>query len=91
MIFSAESYRPDPAKVKALKHITRPNSKEEVVSFLCMMQSNAMFIQNFAKQSAPLRELIKGKKTHKFKWLREHQDCFEELISQFEKLSMNFT
>jgi hypothetical protein len=49
--------RPDPAKVEALKHITPPRSKEELISFLCMMQSNADFIPNFEQHAAKLREL----------------------------------
>ena len=48
MIYGADGVRPDPAKVEALDHITAPTSKSELISFLCMMQSNATFIANFA-------------------------------------------
>ena len=41
LIVSAEGVRPDPAKVEALNHMTAPKDKDELISFLCMMQSNA--------------------------------------------------
>ena len=54
---SAKGVRPDPAKIEALDHISPPRTKEDLVSFLCMMQSNADFIPNFAKLSSKLRLL----------------------------------
>ena len=80
MIYRA---RPDPAKVEALDYITRSTNKEDLISFLCMMQSNADFIPNFAKKSALFRDLTKGRA--KFKWTKEHQNCFEELTEAFKK------
>ena len=73
--------RPDPAKVEALKHITPPRSKEELISFLCMMQSNADFIPNFAQHAAKLRELTK--KNSLFTWTKEHHAAYEALIERF--------
>ena len=66
LIFSAEGVRPDPEKVDALEHLTSPKSKEDLVSFLCMMQANADFIPDFAKKAAVLRELTK--KSVRFTW-----------------------
>lgn len=83
MIFSAEGTRPDPEKVEALEYITAPTTKEELISFLCMMQSNADFISNFSQKSATLRELTKGQ-IH-FKWQNKHQQCFDDLIKEFKK------
>ncbi|CAB4033920.1 Hypothetical predicted protein [Paramuricea clavata] len=73
--------RPDPAKVEALKHITPPRSKEQLISFLCMMQSNADFIPNFAQHAAKLRELTK--KNSRFTWTKEHHAAYEALIERF--------
>jgi len=56
---SADGICPDPEKVEALEHLTILHNKEELVSFLCMMQSNADFIPGFAQLAAPLRELTK--------------------------------
>ena len=83
MVYGADRIKPDPAKVEALDHITPPTSKEDRISFLCIMQSNADFIPNFAQKSAPLRHLTKGKV--KFNWQDQHQQCFEELRHAFKK------
>ena len=56
-------------------------SKEELISFLCMMQSNADFIPNFAQQAAKLRELTK--KNSRFTWTKEHHAAYETLIKRF--------
>ena len=60
LIVSAEGVRPDPAKVEALSHMAAPKNKDELNSFLCMMQSNAEFIPEFSKKAAKLRELTKS-------------------------------
>ena len=39
MIISKDGVHPDPAKVESLKLAGRPKSKEEVMSFLCLIQS----------------------------------------------------
>ena len=43
MIYGSTGIKPDPVKVDSLEYITAPKSKEDLVSFLCMMQSNADF------------------------------------------------
>ena len=83
MIYGADGTRPDPEKVEALHYMTPPTNKEELVSFLCMMQSNSDFLPNFAKTSAPLRELTKSR-VH-FKWSANHQKCFDDLIAEFKE------
>ena len=83
MIFSKYGVRPDPAKVEALDSLDSPKNKEELISFLCMMQSNSEFIPSFAQKSAPLRYLTKDRV--RFRWNREHQQCFENLLSAFKK------
>ena len=83
MLISADGIKPDPAKVEALEDLAPPTNKQDLISFLCMMQSNAEFISNFAKRSAKLRELIKGK-VH-FKWKNEHQECFDDILAAFKE------
>ena len=60
MIFSADEMQQDPANVDALNFISPPTNKDDLVSFLCMMQPNFDFIENFAQKAASLIEL-----THK--------------------------
>ena len=83
MIFGEFGVRPDPNKVDDLQFITPPTNKPELISFLCMMQSNAEFMPQFAKKSAILRELTKGDVS--FHWNDSHQQCFDSLISDFKK------
>ena len=79
----SDGVRPDPAKVEALDHMTPPQSKEELTSFLCMMQSNSDFIPNFAQLAAKLRELTK--KNVRFVWNTEYQTAYEVLIARFKQ------
>ena len=83
IIVSGDGVKPDPKKVEALDHLEAPRSKEELRSFLCMMQSNAEFIPNFSKISASLRELTRDK--IRFEWKNEHQETFETLLKAFKK------
>ena len=82
MIFSSEGVRPNPAKVEALDHISPPKSKSELISFVCMMQSNTEFIPEFSKKASKLRELTKI--NVRFKWLEEHDRCFNKLLEAFK-------
>ena len=77
LLISRDGVRPDPAKVSALDHITPPNNKQELISFLCMMQANSEFIPNFARKSAPLRELTPAKR--RFIWKQEHTELYTQL------------
>ena len=83
LIVNAEGVHPDPEKFDALKYMSLPENKSELLSFMCMMQSNSDFIPNFSKLAAPLQEITISR-SH-FKWTKEHQDCFEQLKSSFSK------
>ena len=45
-----------------VKHATAPTSKEELISFLSMMQSNSKFLPNLSSQTANLRALTQKQK-----------------------------
>ena len=83
LVIGGDGVRPDPEKVEALDHLTTPNSKEELVSFLSMMQSNSNFIPGFSKKVALLRELTR--KESKFKWGKKHESCYRELVRSFRR------
>ena len=63
--------------MKALKNADRPRNKEKVVSFLCMIQSNAEFIARLAQKTVNLREPTK--KHQRFLWSRDCQTEFDVL------------
>ena len=81
MLFTSEGVKPDPEKVKALKHISPPKYKDELKSFICMMQSNSDFILKIAKKVAPLRTLLNGKA---FSWTHMHQKTFDNILNSFK-------
>ena len=83
MIINKEGVNPDPEKVDALEGLDRPRNKDELHSFICMMQSVSEFIPSFSRKAAPLRQLLKMKA--RFKWEQEHQQCFNYLLSEFRK------
>ena len=72
----------NPEKVEDSDNLTTPNNKWELVSFLCIMQSNAEFILEFFKKAALLRKLIK--KDSCFKWQNKHESCFRDLLCSFK-------
>ena len=83
MLISKDGVRPDPEKVKALVNLSRPQNRTELKSFICMMQSNSDFIQNFAKMIAPLRDLLNSK--DRFSWKRVHQSAFDDVLASFKE------
>ena len=83
MLFSPEGIKPDPEKVTALEDLKPPKNKEELKSFICMMQSNSNFISYFLKSVAPLKILL-NKEAH-FKRTMFHQNVFHKLLKEFRK------
>ena len=79
VIISKDGIKPDPSKVDALQHAGKPDNKDDVISFLCMMQSLSDFIPNLSQQTYHLRQLTK--KHSQFKWNKHHQQEFENLKS----------
>ena len=83
MLINKYGIQPDPEKVEALDGLSHPKNKEELRSFLCMMQSVSDFIPEFSRKASVLRELLR-EKTH-YRWEDSHQRCFEDLLSEFKK------
>lgn len=81
MLINGEGLKPDPEKVKALHLASRPKSKEELISFLCMVQSNKEFIESIAQKTTNLRKLTK--KSAQFKWDVNCEKEYKDLKSSF--------
>ena len=86
LVISGNGISPDPEKVDALKYLTAPGDRDELISFLCMMQSNSEFMPNFARLSSPLRDMTKA--GSRFKWTQDHQRCFNKIIEEFKACTM---
>jgi hypothetical protein len=69
--------RPTLSNQQVVQDFRAPQSKEEVRSFLGLVNFSARFIPNFSSITGPLRELTK--KDSIFSWSQEHQTAFEKL------------
>ena len=81
MTISKEGVLPDPKKIEAMRHITPPMNKDELRSYLCMIQANKDFIPNLSRRTSNMRQLLK--KHSKFRWSNACKQEFEELRSNF--------
>ena len=75
--------KPDPQKVQAVCYAERPQNKDEVKSFLCMIRSNWQFIPDLATATANLRELTRNINT--LVWSEAHETEFQNLKKAFNK------
>ena len=78
-----DGIRPGPQKVQAVSHAERPQNKDEVESFLCMIRSNGQFIPDLAAATANLRELTRD--INAFVWSDAHETEFQNLKNAFNE------
>lgn len=83
MIVTKSGVKPDPAKVTSLKRATRPNSKDEVMSFLCFVQSFGDFIPHLSRKTTQLRSLTKKHK--EFNWSPACEKEFKEIKKSLQE------
>ena len=86
LVVSKDGLKPDPKKVESLQLATRPESKSELSSFLCMIQSNKDFIPNLAPRTKHMRQRLK--KHQRFTWDEHCQKEFEDLKSSFTESTL---
>ena len=70
-IFTKEGTHPDPKRGSDLLNALIPKNTWDVRSLLGMANYSSKYIANFAKISAPLRDL--AKKNTPFEWTNKHQ------------------
>lgn len=76
-------------KIEAVTKFRQPKSSEEVRSFLGLITFVNNYIPNLSTIAHPLNKLTK--KSEKFEWTNEHQNCFDQLKfihSKHESLSI---
>ena len=76
-VISSEGLKPDPEKVRAMREMPPPTSKEEVRRFLGSIEYLAKFLPKLAEVETPLRELTK--KDVLFHWDKPQETAFEQL------------
>lgn len=82
-LLTSEGVKADEAKINAIKNLTAPKTKMEVMKFLGMVNYLGKYIPQLAKISEPLRNLTHLKIN--FVWLDKHEEAFKrikELISK---------
>ena len=76
-LYTADGIKPDPAKVQDIRNMPTPRNKEELESFLGMMNYLSQFIPHFALKTETLRGLVKAKSP--WTWDETYQTCYNEL------------
>ena len=75
--FSSDGIKPCPEKCKAVQNMSPPSCKEDIPSFLSLLQSNSRFIPLFSKLTSNIQKL--QKKNCKFQWNAIHQCEFDKI------------
>ena len=76
-VISYKCRKPDPDKVKAIRELQAPKTKEDIRSVLGLVGFYREFIRDFSGLTKPLQELMK--KDVKFVWGEEQQRAFETM------------
>ena len=79
-IVDKDGFRPDPAKVEALRNLPTPSTVKEVRSFLGMTGYFRRFCPWYSKTALPLTNLTR--KNIKFAWTSDCELAFRTLIDQ---------
>ena len=75
LTFGKGGVKPDQAKIDDLMKAEKPQSREEVRSYLGMARFSQRFIPSFAQSTAPLREAVT---TEPWKWGEEQDSAFKK-------------
>ena len=76
-VFNTDGVSPDPKKVEALKLAEKPQSKEEVRSFLGLANYCGRFIPGLATLTDPLRNLLKD--STPWSWTDKHDNAMQSI------------
>ncbi|XP_062569214.1 uncharacterized protein LOC134231291 [Saccostrea cucullata] len=71
--------QPDPNKVTAVKEFPLPITKRDLKSFLGLTGYYRQYIQNYAKISVTLTDMLKKMQPNKIKWTTEATKAFKDL------------
>ena len=83
MIIGEKGVTPNPDKVSSMQYVTPPTTKDELRSFLCMVQSNKDFIPTISRKTRHMRKLLK--KHVRFTWDKGCEEEFKVLKSEFKE------
>ena len=76
-IVSAEGFRPDPDKIKAIVDMPQPQNKQDLQRLLGVVNYLSQYIPNMSEITAPLRSLLK--KETQWSWYDEHDSSLAKI------------
>ena len=77
--YSAQGMHPDPKKVQGITEMTAPTDKQQLQSFLGMVNYMGTFIPNLSHHTEPLRAMLK--KDNVFHWEDQQTRSFQQVNS----------
>ena len=81
--YSAQGMHPDPKKVQGITEMTAPTDKQQLQSFLGMVNYMGTFIPNLSHHTEPLRAMLK--KDNVFHWEEQQTRSFQQVKSLIAK------
>ena len=81
--YSAEGMHPDPKKVQGITEVTAPTDKQQLQSFLGMVNYMGTFIPNLSHHTEPLRAMLK--KDNVFHWEDQQTRSFQQVKTLIAK------
>ena len=82
-IYTPEGIKPDPSKIDAIKRMEAPSTKQELQSFLGMVNYLSSYIHHMSDLTSNLRNLLK--KDSLFQWTETHEAEFQMLKKAISK------
>ena len=82
-IYTPEGIKPDPSKIDAIKRMEAPSTKQELQSFLGMVNYLSSYIHHMSDLTSNLRNLLK--KDSFFQWTETHEAEFQILKKAISK------
>ena len=81
--YSAQGMHPDPKKVQGITEMTAPTDKQQLQSFLGMVNYMGTFIPNLSHHTEPLRAMLK--KDDVFHWEDQQTRSFQQVKTLIAK------
>ena len=81
--YSAQGMHPDPKKVQGITEMTAPTDKQQLQSFLGMVNYMGTFIPNLSHHTEPLRAMLK--KDNVFHWEEQQTWSFQQVKTLIAK------
>ena len=81
--YSAQGMHPDPKKVQGITEMTAPMDKQQLQSFLGMVNYMGTFIPNLSHHTEPLRVMLK--KDNVFHWNEQQTQSFQKIKALIAK------